>query len=308
MSAFRFRGFRYAGLVFVLWLMPRVSQAHEFAPHVVTLEAEVPGRYALWTRWAEGAPPPNIVTSPGCRIGVAQLVCHESRPSLRFEGLAPEGAGLWVRVAEIDGRITEHFVTADAPEVTLSPETGEAHPILQYVFLGAEHVWVGVDHLLFLWMLTILLPDRRRLALSVSAFTVGHSVTLALALLAWAPPQPPIEAAIAWSIVLLARAVVLRRQADVGPHYGMSVFFGLIHGFGLAGALSEIGLPAGERVASLLAFNVGVEFGQLVFIGLVSVALQVIRPKIMTPWAGYAAGVLGCTWLFVRVAALGTGG
>ena len=143
-----------------------------------------------------------------------------------------------------------------------------------YLKLGVEHILFGVDHLLFVLALLIITDGTMRLIKTVTAFTVAHSITLTAATLGFVHvPQPPVEATIALSIVFVAAEIVHQRGGREGitarAPWVVAFTFGLLHGFGFAGALSEIGLPQGDIPLALLFFNVGVEVGQLLFIAAV---------------------------------------
>ena len=140
--------------------------------------------------------------------------------------------------------------------------------------LGIEHILSGFDHLLFVLALVLLVHGKRRLLLTVTAFTAAHSLTLAGATLGWVRlPGPPVEASIALSIVFVASEIVHARQGRPGMTarypWVVAFSFGLLHGFGFAGALAEVGLPQSSIPIALLFFNVGVELGQLLFVGAV---------------------------------------
>src|SRR5262249_12911818 len=140
----------------------------------------------------------------------------------------------------------------------------------------------GFDHLLFVLGLVLIVPSRRVLLVTITAFTVAHSITLALATLGVVHvPGPPVEASIALSILLLATEIVHRERGVVGLTarwpWLVAFTFGLLRGFGFASALSDIGLPQGDIPLALFAFNVGVECGQLAFVGAVLVILAVMR-------------------------------
>ena len=185
-----------------------------------------------------------------------------------------------------------------------------------FVGHGIEHILGGYDHLLFVLALLLIVRNTRTLVWTITAFTLAHSITLALATLdVIHVPGPPVEAAIAFSIVLLASEVVRMRRGESSMTarwpWLIAFCFGLLHGFGFAGALSEIGLPRGDIPLALFAFNVGVELGQLAFIGAVLVLLWIARrvanlrfaERRVTQAAPYAIGALAAFWFVERVAA-----
>jgi hydrogenase/urease accessory protein HupE len=183
--------------------------------------------------------------------------------------------------------------------------------------LGVEHIWSGIDHLLFILALMILVRGTRRLVATVTAFTVAHSITLAAATLGFVHvQQKPVEACIALSIVFVAGEIVHARQGWQGwterwP-WVIAFTFGLLHGFGFAGALNAVGLPQTAIPVALLFFNVGVEIGQLLFIAailsIMSLARWLIRrtaiPKPAWAWrvAPYSIGGLAAFWMIQRIA------
>ena len=182
-----------------------------------------------------------------------------------------------------------------------------------YAGLGVEHILGGVDHLLFVLGLLLLVPTTRALVQTITAFTVGHSLTLSLAALGLATvPQAPIEVVIAASVLTVA--VELTREAGRAGWlarfpWAMAVAFGLLHGLGFAGALAETGLPADHALAALAAFNVGIEVGQLGFVaGVLVVRALVARTAPMLAARArqplvYAMGILSAFWCFERLAA-----
>ena len=184
-----------------------------------------------------------------------------------------------------------------------------------YLPLGVDHILLGFDHLCFVLVLLLLIKDVRRLIWSITAFTVAHSITLAAASLGWVTaPSGPIEALIAFSIAVVAAEVVgVNRGEDIpgsSQPWIIAFAFGLLHGFGFAGALSETGLPADAVPSALLFFNVGVEVGQLVFVACVLAIGLLIRrawPKLILPAStatAYAVGALAAYWTIDRVVSI----
>ena len=202
------------------------------------------------------------------------------------------------------------------PTFTLKPSPGPMEVIGTYTRLGIEHILTGLDHLLFVLALVIIVRGRRQLLGTITAFTIAHSITLALATLDVVRiPGPPVEATIALSIVFVASEIVRLRQGREGlaarqPWVG-AFAFGLLHGLGFAGALAEIGLPQNALPLALLFFNVGVEAGQLIFIVVVLAAAAIAgrlmrrhahpRWTVVTP--AYLVGGVASFWIFERVAA-----
>ena len=185
----------------------------------------------------------------------------------------------------------------------------------RYVVLGTEHILFGIDHLLFVLGLLLLVPTARSLLATVTAFTVAHSMTLLAAVTGVVPvDRGPVEAGIALSIVLLAREIVVQ-QRDNGhllhrKPWIAAFVFGLLHGLGFAGALGDIGLRHSDIPLALLFFNVGVELGQLAFIGFVVLAYHSIRAVISIDGSsyrralGYTVGALSMLWFVQRLPAV----
>jgi hypothetical protein len=183
----------------------------------------------------------------------------------------------------------------------------------RYTALGIEHILLGIDHLLFVLGLLLLVHGGWMLVKTITAFTLAHSITLGLATLGYvSAPTRPVEAAIALSIVFVAAEIVHARQGHIGlaarRPWVVAFAFGLLHGFGFAGALSEIGLPLGEIPIALLFFNVGVELGQIVFVGLALTLAWVLRrlPVSWPSWVeaapAYAIGIMAMYWFIDRAA------
>jgi hydrogenase/urease accessory protein HupE len=181
---------------------------------------------------------------------------------------------------------------------------------LSYLKLGVEHIALGIDHLLFVLCLMLWVRQPRRMIGAITAFTVAHSLTLALAILGMVNlPAPPVEALIACSIVLLAGRVTARSPPL--PHrehpFRMAFAFGLLHGVGFAGSLAEAGVPEQQVGLALFCFNAGVEMGQLMFVaGLL--ACVWILPGVLRQHSerarrvlAYAAGSAGAFWCVERV-------
>ncbi len=183
-----------------------------------------------------------------------------------------------------------------------------------YTLLGIEHIWAGVDHLLFLMCLIWIAGSLRRILVTVTGFTLAHSVTLVMsALQVVKVAVPPVEASIALSIVFLATEIARGRRHSLTWRYPVAVSsaFGLLHGFGFAAALRSIGLPQTELVTGLLFFNVGVEIGQVVFVVAVATLFALIRHAARPLQHGvsedharvvaaYVVGAVSSLWLIER--------
>jgi hydrogenase/urease accessory protein HupE len=237
---------------------------------------------------------------------------------LAVEGLGATASEVLVRWQGPSGPLFTGVLRGGQPTLTLGDGAGSAAPpsLPVYLRLGVEHILLGPDHLLFvLGLLLIVGPRRRLLIKTVTAFTVAHSLTLAATTLGVLHvPAPPLEAAIALSILFLAPEIVRtwRGQTSLTIRYPWIVAFafGLLHGAGLASALQELGLPKGETLQALALFNLGVELGQLAFIGLVLLGVALWRrgrlpePLWLRRFPGYVVGSLGAYWVIERTLAL----
>ncbi len=233
---------------------------------------------------------------------------------ISVEGLSGTLTDVLVRLERADGSSQVLRLKPDAPSFRVEPVPGRLQVAATYTALGIEHILLGIDHLLFVLALLILVDSWRRLVWTITAFTVAHSITLAAATLGWvAVPPPPVEAVIALSIVFVAGEIVHSRQGRPGLAQRLPALvaftFGLLHGFGFAGALSEIGLPQSQIPLALFTFNVGVEIGQLLFVGAVLLLARLVRglrlplPAWWPQAAAYVIGSVAMFWVFERVAA-----
>lgn len=312
-SADRLRASLWAGVLVVLAAWP--AGAHRFDPALLELREAASGRHEVRWRTTARTEGLTLALPPGCTADGSwpeyTLDCGadglEGR-SLRVDGFAGRPIDVLLRVHRLDGAQQVAILRPDAPTVVVS---GRAPGVGRYVRLGIEHILLGLDHLLFVFSLLLLVAGRRRLVWTVTAFTAGHSVTLAAATLGWARlPTAAVEALIAASIVLLARELL--RPSD-GTSFArdrpwwVAAGFGLLHGLGFASALSEAGLPEGSVAAALLLFNLGVEIGQLLFIAGVlalGAALAGVVRRVPISVAAYAIGALAAAWTMERLASL----
>jgi len=233
---------------------------------------------------------------------------------LRVDGLSQTRTDVLVRVARADGAAQVLRLTPDVPAFTVEAAPGAGAVVRTYLALGVEHILLGLDHLLFVLGLLILVGGGGRLFWTISAFTLAHSLTLAAATLGFVAVAPqPVEAIIALSIVFVAVEILHARRGSPGLSarmpWLMAFAFGLLHGVGFAGALGEIGLPHGQIPLALLAFNAGVEVGQLLFVGALFALGPLLRRLAVSPPAGWPAaaayGIGGAAsfWLLDRVLA-----
>ncbi|MEJ7733941.1 MAG: HupE/UreJ family protein [Polyangiaceae bacterium] len=287
--------------------------AHDFGPGVLTMEETAPGRWLVhWTepvdtRGSAGRVDP--VFPPACTWAQPQLVCPAPGPDqVAFTGLHGIGVQVVVTVRTLDGERAEHLVRPEAPRVAL---LGAPAPTgARWLLLGLEHILAGPDHLAFVAGLLLVVGLRRRLLWTVTAFTVAHSVSLALAALAVVRlPRGPVEATIALSVLLVAREA-LRDEPTWTRRFpwAVALLFGVVHGLGFAGALADIGLPRQSVAPALLLFNLGVELGQLAVIGAVALLVRVGGARLARPdlrrGAAYLIGVLAAWWFLDRTLAI----
>lgn len=252
--------------------------------------------YSRWTATCAG----------GLEGGVVQIA-----------GLEQTSTDVLVRYDFSDGVTGTHRLTPTDISFVVPTQPDRLEVVRTYFVFGVEHILSGIDHLLFVLALLLLVKGMRRIIATVTAFTLAHSITLAGATLGWVHlPGPPIEAAIALSIAFVAAEIIHSRQGRPGltERYPWIVAFtfGLLHGFGFASALQQVGLPQTEIPVALLFFNVGVEIGQLIFIAAVFATLWLVRQatrRINLPrvtWASalpaYAIGSLAMFWVIQRTA------
>lgn len=235
--------------------------------------------------------------------------------SLRIVGLDATMTDALVQIAFADGTTWSKRLVPAEPAAAI-PERQSGWSVAgDYFRLGVEHILLGIDHLLFVLALLLMTRGGWKLVQTITAFTLAHSFTLALAALGLAHvPQAPVEAVIALSIAFVAAEIVRSRQGHdsvaARAPWSIAFAFGLLHGFGFAGALAEIGLPQGQIPQALLFFNLGVEAGQLLFIGAV-VALRILvgrggahLPRQVEQLTSYAIGSVAMFWVIERTLSL----
>ena len=217
------------------------------------------------------------------------------------------------RVELADGSVQVARLTPGMPSFIIEPSPGPLQVVRTYTGLGIEHILLGVDHLLFVLALLLLVHSRAQLLWTITAFTIAHSLTLAGATLGLVnAPSAPVEATIALSIVFVAAEILHARAGRPGISvrwpWIVAFSFGLLHGFGFAGALAEVGLPQQSIPLALLFFNVGVELGQLMFIAAMIALLSLFRwigapvRRAITLATVYAIGTIAMYWTFERIA------
>jgi hydrogenase/urease accessory protein HupE len=334
---------RFAIALLAAWLWIAAAVAHEVRPSYLELRETSPGEFSvLWKTPMLGdsrlALDPEfsgdvrrtsaVVTRqpPGAAVQTWTLRAEALRgQTIRILGLESTMTDALARIEFADGTSWTQRLTPRAPAATVPVRESALAVAAVYLKLGVEHILLGIDHLLFVFALLIIARGRWQLVKTVTAFTVAHSITLALATLGFVHvPQRPVEALIALSIAFVATEILRARDGHASltarAPWIVAFAFGLLHGFGFAGALSEIGLPQGQIPLALLFFNVGVEAGQLLFIAIVLAGLALLhwrmaataargaRAGALPRWAGlvppYLIGTTAMFWVFQRAVAL----
>jgi hydrogenase/urease accessory protein HupE len=322
-------------LVLLLLVLAAPAWAHDARPLAVTVTEQQDGRYLAQLR----VPPtvsadnrPTLDWPDNCAQALDEeghpIALSASRIAVACEGgLAGHTLAVHYpiynpslptlfRIERRDGTVLTQLLTPDRLGWQVPAEPDMWQVAGDYLRLGIAHIWSGIDHLLFVAGLLLLAGTMRRVLLAVTGFTIAHSLTLTLAALDLARlPIAPVEAAIALSILFVAREIVAPHPDGVAMRYPILVSssFGLLHGFGFAAVLQEIGLPQGELATGLLSFNLGVEIGQVLFIAAALALLWGLRrAKGLAPdwsfaiagrprqFAGYALGILAAFWFIGR--------
>ena len=288
------------GLVLLIsLLLPNQAQAHRFAPSLLEIVESTQHNYnVVWKTPTEATS--NIPLRPtwpvSCEIqseipavregtGTVSnwtLVCDQPGDSglvgqrLGVSGLAENKASAMVTLSLVDGREYQKVLSAKTHDFLVPEAPSQKKIIKEYSLLGIEHIWGGLDHLMFIFGLLLLVGGGSSLLWTVTLFTVGHSITLALVTLGFLNyPVSLIEFAIALSIFVLALELAREEPNDVNSSIGslyrnnpwwLAGVFGLLHGMGFAGALAQIGLPQNNVPLALLFFNIGIEIGQIAFV------------------------------------------
>ena len=264
--------------------------------------------------WCTERTPPSAMATGGAMITRWSVNCSGgiATGNIRIDGLENTMTDVLVRVVHQDGMTQMVRLTPSETSFEVAAETTSTEVIKVYTALGIEHILLGVDHLLFVFALLLIVNGWRRLIGTITAFTLAHSITLFAATLGWVHvPQAPVEAVIALSILFLATEIIHNRQGKPGMAkrfpWLVAFIFGLLHGFGFAGALAEIGLPEQSIPLALLFFNVGVELGQLLFVAIVVsvgwVLRKLIAEKVLQGSevaASYLIGSLSAYWVIER--------
>jgi hydrogenase/urease accessory protein HupE len=314
----------------LMWLGAGLAAAHEVRPAYLSLREVGADRFdvlfktpmsgdlrlALYVRFPDGVTAEPGVARP---TGDAMVQSWSIRApgglggkSIEIDGLESTMTDALVRVEFADGHVWNARLTPSSPATGIPDRPGLFDTMSTYLVLGVEHILAGFDHLLFVAGLMLLTGANRRIVTVITAFTAAHSLTLAAATLGYANvPQRPVEAVIALSIVFLAVEILRSRAGRTSITSGMpwiaAFLFGLLHGFGFAGALAEVGLPAGQVPVALLFFNLGVEAGQLLFVAALALAITLAGrlTKPMPRWTqavpAYALGSIAMVLVVQRL-------
>jgi len=309
--------------------------AHEARPAFLEIKETAPSCYSvLWrTPVLAGMRLPGVLKFPeGVRDTnepVTQWLTDSVVERRVIEAGARGLAGKSIEFAGLQATITDvlaHVQTRDGLDTTTLVRPSQARLVAatprmwleiasDYILHGIQHISFGVDHLLFVLGLVLIVSDRWMLLKTVTAFTVAHSITLAIATLGYAEaPVVPLNAAIALSILFLGPEIVRCWRGEtsltIRHPWVVAFLFGLIHGFGFAGALTSAGLPHKDLPLALLSFNVGVEIGQVSFVPLILLLersfrqLEIRWPRWVQALPGYTVGSLGALWTIQRAAML----
>ncbi len=285
----------------VYWKIPRLGDA------IPKIYINLPDAFII----TESKRPNPI---PGFVLYVYQMTSQDllNGQTITIDGLDKTLIDVLVNVNFLNGEKISFMIQPDDPSYIIPEKETLNGTIKTYFILGAEHILLGLDHLLFVLALLLISGGFKKLIKTVTAFTVAHSITLSLAALGFIGlPGPPVEAVIALSIVFLAVELIhyYKGEKTLTAKYTWVVAFtfGLLHGFGFAGALVNIGLPQTSIPSALLFFNVGVEIGQIVFIlGVLSFIWILKKSKITFPkWIKlvpvYCIGGISSYWLIERL-------
>jgi hydrogenase/urease accessory protein HupE len=318
-----------------IWLLVLATStsvsAHEIRPGYLEIRQievdtydvtwRVPGRgdgrlliHALLPENCSEATPLRSSRVPGAFIDQWTTNCPAGLVggTIFIDGLATTLTDVLVRIEQLDGTLQTARLTPDSVSMLVVAAPTRREVAATYLELGVDHILSGVDHLLFVFALLLLAQGWRRLIATVTAFTVAHSITLAAATLgAVRVSQTPIEAIIALSIAVVAAEVLREDEQTTATQrwpWTIAFAFGLLHGFGFAGALTEIGLPEKAIPLALFFFNIGVEIGQLLFVlGCLTLAALARRinlslPPALAHWPAYCVGSVAAFWTIDRLA------
>jgi len=321
----------YVSIFSLLLLTSIVGYAHEVRPGYLEITEKEPGQYqVLW----------KVPSLSGMRMLIKPVLPEDCRdqvvptrhqlPDAFIERrMVTCGGGLAGKIIAIDGlssTLTDvlvrlHHANLQTQTVLLKPQASSfkvvgiqhwTQAFFSYISMGIKHILYGVDHLLFVLGLLLLSRGWRLLLKIITAFTLGHSISLALATFRIVDvPIQPLSAAIAWSILFLAGELVRAQRGEISltirSPWMVSFGFGLLHGLGFASALVQLGLPQADIPLALFCFNVGVEIGQIIFVSLVLIVMASLKkiqlelPRWSKPLPVYAMGSVAAFWFIGRL-------
>ncbi len=316
------RSHRRSGLLFavVALILSGVVHAHQMRTGYLDITEQSTQRLAIAWRSTVPVPPPAMMLGADCvqegggRTGVVQSVyCAGgvAGQAVTLQALGATVSEVLVRINFRDGRQHTQLLSPNASsfQIPLAPQSGW-QALLTYCKLGVQHLLLGGDHLLFLLALFLLVRRPLHLLAAATAFTVAHSITLALVVLDQISLDAhATEACIALSLILIAYQVVTvsadKAVSNVKTWLALAFFFGLLHGLGFAGVLRDIGLPEQSVAMALVGFNIGLEIGQIGLLLLCLTLIGGIEAMISLPRlrlaGGYVVGVMGAFWLLLRI-------
>jgi hydrogenase/urease accessory protein HupE len=306
-------------LLMFLALASSAVSAHELTMAEMEVRETAPGEF-LWQWTASGEKAAAVELTPvwpeSCAAEMNMLRCGDKGlfGTLMVKGVGERYSAAIVKIFWLDGQSRVFTLTGGQPDVRLYGSADDRRGMVEiahaYLVLGVEHILAGIDHLLFVLSLLFLVSFNKRLVYTISAFTLAHSLTLALSALGLLTLRsPPVEATIALSIMLVAGEALNKEQTLSRQWPALVAFlFGLVHGLGFAGALASIGLPQKHLFVALLTFNVGVELGQLLVVVLAYGVYRALaaRPQFLaarTP-ALYAIGGVAAYWSIGRIVSI----
>lgn len=330
---------RYYLALLILAAAP-LAQAHDARPNYVQITETEPNTFSVSWKVPSSIPGgalPYPVMPEGCvserqpawqknaaeYIGQQVFQCTEPLSGrvvgIEFPIINPSLSTLY-KIKLANGEQHVRILKPSETEWTVPDAENRFAVATEYTWLGIEHIWIGIDHLLFVACLLFIAKTTRRILITITGFTVAHSITLALSALDLVRiATPPVEAAIALSVVFMAWEIARGDTSSLTHRFPVAVSssFGLLHGFGFAAVLRDIGLPQTELPTALLFFNVGVEIGQILFVLALLIGFFVLRPALkrlllsardhevhwssLTAPASYVIGSIASFWLIDRV-------
>ena len=317
-------------VLFALLFFSTTVFAHPLAPTLWSIDEQAKGHYSvIWktpltpTSGVHQAPvfpetcqaitkPTHSIEGSG-KVAQWTIRCQPASligQNLQVSGLEANSAGVLFRITFRDGDQQHRLLSSEAPHIVIQTAPDTAEVFLTYLLSGIKHLVYGIDHVLFICLLTLLVGWNRQLIWTVTLFTLGHSATLSLTALGFVSfPIMLVESLIAFSIVAAAVEVIKRDSHTFFRRYPWIAAgsFGLLHGMGFASVLSDVGLPANDIPLALAAFNIGIETGQLFIIGILLASWKLIKsiklsfPAYSYQACGYLFGIVAAYWFWERL-------